>query len=175
MQDEDKLYGLIAQAEDIQKHAVALQRVAQEAVRGLPEATRAAVVGEAREIITRATENASTALLGACNEAKVSSAALRRTGLMQAVFLLAVALVICGAGVAAGNFQLKSRVSELAELKAAIRAEEATFSELRSKTWGLELVNYGDGTRGIVLPKGVKVERTGTVQDGRFGIVIKPF
>ena len=31
MQDDDKLYGLIAQAEDIQKHAVTLQQVAQEA------------------------------------------------------------------------------------------------------------------------------------------------
>lgn len=32
MQDDDKLYGLIAQAEDIQKHAVTLQQVAQEGV-----------------------------------------------------------------------------------------------------------------------------------------------
>jgi len=174
MQDEDKFYGLIAQAEDIQKHAVALQRAAQEAVKELPEAIRAAVRGEARVIIAKATESASTALLDACNEAKASSATLRRTGLMQGVFLLAAALVLGCAGFFAGNLLLKNRISELGEVKAAIQAEESTLVELRAKTWGLELVNYGDGTRGIILPKGVKVDRAGAVQDGRVGIVIKP-
>ena len=50
MQDDDKLYGLIAQAEDIQKHAVTLQQVAQEAVKGLPGGYKEAVKGAAREI-----------------------------------------------------------------------------------------------------------------------------
>jgi len=175
MQDDDKLYGLIAQAEDIQKHAVTLQRAAQEAVKGLPEGYREAVKGSAREILTEAAENASTALLSACNEAKASSAALRRTGLMQGVFLLAVALVLAGAFFAGMNWLISGRIGELAELKTAITAEQSKLDELQSKTWGLELVNYGDGTRGIVLPKGIKVERTGTLEkSGQAAIVIKP-
>jgi len=173
MQDDDKLYGLIAQAEDIQKHAVALQRATQEAVKGLPEGYREAVRGAAREILTEAAENASMALLSACNEAKASSAALRRTGLMQGVFLLAVALVLAGAIFAGMNWLILGRIDELAELKTTITAEQSKLAELQSKTWGLELVNYGDGTRGIILPKGIKVERTGAVPDGRTGIVIR--
>lgn len=72
---------------------------------------------------------------------------------MQGVFLLAVALVVIGAAYAAGSFLVKSRVDELAELKAQVTAERGTLDELRSKTWGLELVNYGDGTR-VAAAKG---------------------
>ena len=133
MQDDDKLYGLIAQAEDIQKHAVTLQQVAQEAVKGLPGGYKEAVKGAAREILTEAAQNASTALLEACNEAKASSSALRRTGLLQAVFLLAVALIIAGASLGGLNWFIKSRLSELAEVKSAIQAEKATLADLQSK------------------------------------------
>ncbi len=174
MQDENKIFGLIAQAEDIQKHAVALQRAAQDAIKTLPDASRAAVRDAAKEFITEGAEKASRGLLDASNEAKATSAALRRTGLMQGVFLLAVAMVVIGAAYVAGNLLVKSRVDELAELKTQIEAERDTLAELRSKTWGLELVKYDDGSRGIILPKGVKVDRTGAVQDGRIGVVIRP-
>ena len=96
MQDQDKIFGLIAQAEDIQKHALALQRSAQDAVKTLPDASRGAVRDAAREFITEAAEKASRGLLDASNEAKATSAALRRTGLLQGVFILAVALVVIG-------------------------------------------------------------------------------
>ena len=174
MQDENKIFGLIAQAEDIQKHAVALQRAAQDAIKTLPDASRAAVRDAAKEFITEGAEKASRGLLDASNEAKATSAALRRTGLMQGVFLLAVAMVVIGAAYVAGNLLVKSRVDELAELKTQIEAERDTLAELRSKAWGLELVKYDDGSRGIILPKGVKVDRTGAVQDGRIGVVIRP-
>ena len=52
MQDQDKIFGLIAQAEDIQKHAVALQRAAQEAIKTLPDASRTAIRDAAKEFIT---------------------------------------------------------------------------------------------------------------------------
>lgn len=99
---------------------------------------------------------------------------MRRTGFLQGAFLLAVALVIIGTTYAVGSFLVKSRVDELAELKVQVTAERATLDELRSKTWGLELVNYGDGTRGIILPKGVKVDRTGSMPDGRAAVVVRP-
>ena len=118
-------------------------------------------------------EKASRGLLEA-SSARATSAVLRRTGLIQGVFLVAVALVIGAVGFAVMGFIGKSRLAELHELKAAIRAEEAILSELQSKTWGLELVKYGDGTYGIVRPKGVKVDRTGAMQDGRDAVVIRP-
>jgi len=174
MQNEDKIFGLIAQAEDIQKHAIALQRVAQDAVKTLPEASRSAVRDAAREFIIEGAEKASKGLLDASSEAKATSEALRRTGLMQGAFLLLVALVAIGAVYFAGSLLFKSRLEELAELKIQLAQARAALDELQSKTWGLELVNYGDGTRGILLPKGVKVDRTGNVPDGRAAVVIKP-
>jgi len=174
MNAEDKVFGLIAQAEDIQQHAVALQRAAQDAIKTLPEASRGAVRDAAREFIVQGAETASRGLLEASSEAKAAASALRRTGLMQGIFLLAVTLVVIGAAYVTGALLVKSRVDELAELKAAIRAEEATLAELRSKTWGLELVNYDDGNRGIILPKGSRVDRSGAVADGRIGVVIRP-
>ena len=173
MQDDDKLYGLIAQAGDIQKHAVTLQQVAQEAVKGLPGGYKEAVKGAAREILTEAAQNASTALLEACNEAKASSSALRRTGLLQAVFLLAVALIIAGASLGGLNWFIKSRLSELAEVKSAIQAEKATLADLQSKTWKLELITFSDGSRGVILPKGKQYERITTMEDGRAVVLLK--
>lgn len=174
MQDDDRLYGLIAQAEDIQKHAVTLHRAAQEAIKGLPEGYREAIRGSTREMLTEASQKASRGLLDASNEAKATCSLLRRTGLMQGVFLVAVAIVIAGGTVGGMHLVGKSWMGELAELKTAIRQEQATLNELHSETWGLTLVNYNDGTRGIILPKGIKVDRTGTVSDGRNAVVIKP-
>lgn len=173
MQTEDKIYGLIAQAEDIQKHSIALQRAAQDAIKTFPDASRTAIRDAAREFIAEGAEKASRGLLDASNEARATSAALRRTGLIQGLFLLAVALVIGAVGFAVMGFIGKSRLAELHELKAAIRQEQAILGELQSKTWRLELVNYQDGTRGIILPRGTNVDRTGAVPDGRIGVVIR--
>lgn len=173
MQDDDKIYGLIAQAEDIQRHAVALQRAAQDAIKTLPDASRTAVRDAAREFITEGAEKASRGILDASSEAKATCAFLKRTGLFHGVFLVAVALIL-GAGLFVGvSYVSKSKLADLAELKAAIRTEEATLRELQTKTWGLELVKYQDGTRGIVLPKGTKYIRHGTIPGSREAVVIR--
>ena len=44
MTDEEKLYVLMAQAEDLQKHAVELQKEAQETFSALPRAVEQAVL-----------------------------------------------------------------------------------------------------------------------------------
>ena len=182
-QNEEKLFMLMAHAEDLQKLAQAsLQKVGQ-AVSHLENASVKAISGAVATEIDRTLENtkkelleANKGLVGASAEAQATCALMKRTGLFQAVFLLAVALIIAGASFGGLNWFVKSRLSELAELKAAIQVETATLADLQSKTWGLELVDYGKEGRGIVLPKGVKVDRTGELADksGRIGIVIKP-
>lgn len=174
MQNEDKIFGLIAQAEDIQKHAIALQRAAQDAVKTLPDASRSAVRDAAREFIIEGVEKASRGLLDASNEAKATSAALRQTGLYQGVFLVAVAIVLAAGFIALTSYMSKSKLAELHELKATIRTEEGRLAELRSKTWELELMTYNDGGRGIILPKGTAYSHTAKQNDGRTVIIIKP-
>ena len=174
MLEDEKIYGLIAQAEDIQRHAQALQHSAEDAVRRLPEATRGAIRGAADEILAESTKKATESLIRASEGASMAGAILRRTAVLQGVFLLAVALVVAGAGYFALGYVYRERLADLAEVKAQVNAERATFAELQRKTWRLELVKYDDGTRGIILPKGTKIDRTGTVPDGRSAIVIRP-
>ena len=171
METEDKIYGLIAHAEDAQNTLRAFQAAAQEAVKTLPNVARGSLRDAAREFIVQGAETASRGLLDASSEAKAAASSLRRTGFLQGVFLLTVALVVIGATYAAGALLAKNRVDELAELKAAIRAEEAILAELRSKTWELNLMEWAD-ERSIILPKGVKVMRSGQMKDGREAIVI---
>jgi hypothetical protein len=171
---EETAFTALAVMEEAAKVTKEIQRSAEDALTRLPEAARRTFETVARETFAETAQKASEGLLEASSEAKASASALRRTGLMQGVFLLAVGVVIIGALYFVAQMLFDSRVTELAELKAAIRAEEGTLAELRSKTWGLELVNYGDGTRGILLPKGIKIDRTGAMQDGRAAIVIKP-
>ncbi len=144
MTNEDRIYGLIAQAENIQAHAIGLQKEASEAFSELP-----------RSVERAASKIRSTALLGA----------------LYVIASGVVVSVVAVAGLWWGTQHLRGR---LVDLQREVATLEATAEQLTSKTWRLELVNYGDGTRGILLPKGVKVDRTGNVPDGRAAVVIKP-
>ena len=178
--NEERLFTLMAHAEDLQRVGqkvlentnTAVKRLETESVGAILSAVRAGVE-ETLQGTKNGLQGAATGLKEASDEAKATSAVLKRTGLMQGFFLLAVALVIGGVGFAVMGFIGKSKLAELDELKAAIRQEQATLDELQAKTWGLELVKYQDGTRGIILPKGVKLDRTGEIPDGRTGIVIR--
>ena len=180
-QTDERIFALMAHAEDLQRVADKILDNTAADSRKLETEGANAVLSAIRGGMDRAVketktgfEEAAKGLKEAAGEAQASSAVLRRTGLMQGVFLLAVALVVGGVGFAVMGFIGKSKLAELAELKATIREERTTLSELQAETWGLILVHYDDGTRGIILPKGVKVERTGALKDGRGAIIIKP-
>lgn len=164
----------MAQAEELQAHAAKLQATAEDALKKFPEAARETIGVVARDSVAKVAREASEGLLEASREAKEASATLRSTGVLVAVFLLGVAIVIGGAGWGVGSYLISSRKEELADLRQQITAEKSTLEALHGKSWRLDLTNYGDGTRGIILPHGVKVDRTGTLKDGRDAIVIKP-
>jgi hypothetical protein len=166
-EQEKVLYGCITVAQEF-------QGAAEKAVKSLPDAARDAIRDAVREYLVRPAENATKGLLDASNEVKGSSAILRRTRLSSWALCTGRFYLVFGAVYALGGWIFKSRADELAELKTAIQAEEATLAKLREKTWRLELMNFGDGTRGVVLPKGVKFDHTGSMQDGRTAIVITP-
>ena len=105
--------------------------------------------------------------------ARASGSELRRTGLMQGLFLVGVAIVAFGLGyLILEHFYTPYKKAELRELNAQITEVQGTLATLESKTWNLELVNYSNGTRGIVLPKGMRIERTTKVKDGREIVLI---
>lgn len=141
---EEKLFELMAQAEDLQNHAAKLQNEAQEAFLALPLAVEQA------------------------------GQKIRSTGLQMALILLGLAIVVCGASVAFIGWSTDSLREERAALKASIQAEEAMLAQLKSKTWGITLWKWENGERGIILPKGVTFVRQTKVKDGRDAAVIKP-
>lgn len=141
---EEKIFELMAHAEDLQKHAVQLQDKAQETFSGL----------------TLAVEQAQKKI--------------RSTGLQMALIMLGISVLVCGLTLKIFLWSTESLKKEREALKVAIQAEEATLAELQSKTWKLELVNDSDGVRGIILPKGVQFVRSGKLKDGREAVIIAP-
>lgn len=144
MNMEEKIYSLMVQAEDLQEHAVKLQNGAEKTFAELPLAVEQA------------------------------GKKIRSTGLLGGVFVLAVALVAIGVVYFAGSLLYKSRLEELADLKMQLAQARGTLGELQSKTWSLELIRYSDGSRGIILPKGVQANNPVRLDDGRIAVVIKP-
>lgn len=144
---EEKLFELMAQAEDLQNHAAKLQNKAQEAFSALPLAVEQA------------------------------GQKIRSTGLQMALILLGLAIVACGGSVGFFVWSTESLREERKALQVAIQAEEVTLANLKSETWGIKLTVFRDGKKGIVLPKGIKYERHGKIEGGQYanmdGIVLQ--
>lgn len=173
---------LLDQAQALQKQAERTQNVTHEVLLGVASEIRKGARVGTREILQEATgiavdglKDSAIGLQEAAAEGRATAKALRRTGLLLGAFVLAIAVIIIGLihSVIAPAL-VRSYAGDLAGVKDELAAERAALAKLQSETWRLELVNYQDGTRGIILPKGVKVDRTGPVKDGRIGILITP-
>ncbi len=144
---EEKLFELMAQAEDLQTHAAKLQNEAQEVFSALPLAVEQA------------------------------GQKIRSTGLQMALILLGLAIVVCGVSVGFFVWSTESLREEREALQIAIQAEEAMLAKMKSETWGIKLTVFRDGKKGIVLPKGIKYERHGKIEGGQYanmdGIVLQ--
>lgn len=139
---EDKIFELMAQAEDLQKHAVKLQNEAKEVLSTLPLAV------------------------------KEAGQEIRSTGLQMALMALSIGVIVCIGAVATLLWSTDRLREERDSLKAAIQTEEINLANLQSKTWNIELMEWDNGERGIILPKGVNFVRPVKVKDGRNAIVI---
>ena len=170
---EETAFTALAVMEEAAKVTKEIQRSAEDAARNFPARVEDSVKAIIREILTESARGASAGLQEASAGAKAASVALRNSGLLIAAALVAGAIVIGGSGWAVTNYMILHQKEELADLRQRVSDERSTLEELQAKTWRLELAKYGDGTRSIILPRGVKVERTGTVKDGREAIVIK--
>lgn len=190
MKEELQVYGLMAQAEDIQKEAEALlmeAREAQAALRNTPvnvlNAVRGGVKGEVREILKQELKGVSEGLQGLLEgvqnavDSQVSLAhaterKIRGARWQHTLFLLLVGGLIAGGLWMFQDFALEQAKKERAALTREIAILSEQAEKLKAKTWGVELVEGRDGGRGIILPKGMRVKHTGQVEDGREAIVI---
>ena len=147
MTPEDRIYGLIAQAEDIQAHAVSLQRRAVETFDALPKAVRDA--GD-----------------------ELRSHWMKATGLSIAI-VICVGIAV-GIGVSAYiHYKTAALGAEAQALRTEVNRLKTTAAQLAGQTWNLELIDYGPDERIIVIPHGYKIKNTGRLKDdGRAAIEI---
>nr|CDL65930.1 unnamed protein product [uncultured bacterium]CRY93695.1 hypothetical protein [uncultured prokaryote] len=187
---EDLLYGLMAQAEDTQNAATELLAAAKSemaAARDIRKdvmgALRSEARGEIREILKQELKGASEGLQGlseGVREAVSSQVSLahdterniRGAWWRHTLFLVLVGSLIAGGLWMFQDFAIEQAKKERAALKREITELEAQAKKLGAKTWGIELIEWRDGQRGILLPKGVHVQYTGKADDGRDAIVV---
>lgn len=173
MQDEDKIFGLIAQAEDIQKHAVALQRSAQDAIKTLPDASRAAVRDAAREFITEGAEKASRGILEASREALAASAELRgtqMTTLLKHILCLVLVAVVIVTALYFGSGQLiRSRLAEAQRLSSQVAALEASAMDFAQRAGKAVLATCGER---LCVRVDERAGRFGETQNGELYMVL---
>lgn len=180
-QTEERLFMLMTHAEDLQRVAQRSLQEVGKAVQRMETGTGDALLGVVRAGMGETMREAKKGLTGAAmglkeasEQAKATSETLKCTGLLLGVFLVAVALVVGGVGFTVMGFIGKSKLAELDELKAAIRAEKSTLDELQSKTWGLELVTV-EGKRWIRFKRGdAPGEKVAWENGKRQGIEVKP-
>ena len=177
---EERLFTLMAHAEDLQRVAGSslneLTRVIERLEKSTPEAIRAVIEKNITQTMYSAQnglQKASSGLFEASAQAKATSSFLKSAGWKVIGFLVIAFIVLSLLLWAAMLGMNKSRLAELDELKIAIKTEKATLADLQSKTWQMELVEYDDGTRGVIFPKGTKIERATKVKDGRPVAVIR--
>lgn len=98
------------------------------------------------------------------------------------MILLAIAVVIVGlCYFVTLPLLIPGYADDLIDIKAQVKAEKATLAAMQSETLGISLQKYGDGTRGIILPKGFRYKYNGEMEDekgkktGRIGIAIEPY
>ena len=107
MTDEEKLYTLMAQAEDLQTHAAKLQNEAKETFSALPVAVEQA------------------------------GKKIRSTCLQMALLLLGLAIVVCGGSVGFFVWSTESLREERKQLDVEVRAAQASLEKMQANTWGL--------------------------------------
>jgi hypothetical protein len=172
---DDKLYDLMAHAEELQKAAQAQFAAVNDAVQRLEGKTGEVILTSARigarEVIfeTRATVG------GLIEELKEVSAAAKKTALeakvsihnewvhwigllvlvgimVSAVAFLAVEKMTAGLRLEAEGLRL-----EMEDLRSQLRVEQETLDKMRSETWELQLFKK-DGLRFILLKAGDRLE-----------------
>lgn len=165
--EERALYGLMILAEENTK-------LAKSTLKALPQALTA-TLAPVLESVGNSVSEAKAAFVDIPKvvqeaERRMLSASLKG-GLIGAGVCLSMSLIV-GVGFylwQSGMQDERAKIAaELKTLKAQVAEEEATLADMHSKTWGIKLTIFSDGKKGIVLPKGIKYERHGKIEGGKY-------
>jgi len=166
MQDEDRVFDVIEAMENTTNHL-------NELVATLPGVVVSAVGSELRRTadfdrLARVVADTNTA---AADLRRFSRYALIATAI-ACLSLPSVTWVLAYWQTGKLRAEAEELETWIAEREERIAALSATVRELEDKTGGgVELVTYGDGTRGVFLPAGSEIIRSGKIPDGRAAVV----
>ena len=149
METEDKIYGLIVQAQEMQKFCLEFKGAAEGVIKTLPGVARDAVGDVAKEIIVEGTKKVSVGLLDASNKAMAAADELRRVhtvALLKHIFVLACIAVLLAAGLWTwGNWtwsDVQTARTELALLQATVEKLESQYGKAT-----LRMCTASDGSK----------------------------
>lgn len=187
--NDTKVYGLMAQAEDIQKAAVELLRDSHKAQLTLEDvsknalgAIRAGVRDEVGEILKQELKGASEGLLGLSEgvreavSSQVSLAHSTEQTIRGATWRFSLVLCIIGGLVAGGLWMFQDFVLDKAKKeRESLLSEIASLTEqadkLKAKTWGIRLHEDSNG-KFIILPKGKEADTNWNFGEQRAVLII---
>ena len=189
LMNDTKVYGLMAQAEDIPKAAVELLRDSHKAQLTLDNvsknalgAIRAGVRDEVGEILKQELRGASEGLLGLSEcvreavSSQVSLAHSTEQTIRGATWRFSLVLCIIGGLVAGGLWMFQDFVLDKAKKeRESLLSEIASLTEqadkLKAKTWGIRLHEDSNG-KFIILPKGKEADTNWNFGEQRAVLII---
>lgn len=144
----DLLYGLIVQAQEMQKFALDFQKIALKAVDAIPIAAKSGTREAAREILIEGSQEAAESLKAASKKAIDASHQLRRTmsrAWLVHILWLAVAAIVITAIVFAGlGIAAKRKMATLDALTVQVQEMEAAREKLETKLGKIKLSTCSD-------------------------------
>jgi len=178
MTDQEKLFALMAHADDLQTHAQKMQEEARQTIKGIPGEVRAAVGAEVHTLMEKETKTAKTALQEAATALAQNADELERLKkwplctMLIAVFLFAGALLgISFFWLERGRALIAEQTAQLEMLQTQIMEAEDSLAELKEKGAGISVIT-SEGKTWITLPKGKRFGEFGQTTDGRKAVYV---
>lgn len=171
MNTEEKLLGMVAIIEHLQEETKNIQKTTRESVELHLNSIKDEIRDIAKQTIEQEIKSTVKKLQDTIDASVYAAEHLKRTNWICWGGIILGSIVIFSVIYLSITYIFKNRMIELDDIASQIEIEQKTLNMLRSKTWSIGLEEWGD-SRGIILPEGVNILKTGKVKDGRKAIEI---
>lgn len=178
MTDQEKLFALMAHADDLQTHAQKIQAEAGQAIKSIPGEVRAAIGAEVHTLMEKEMENAKTVLREAATALAHHADVLEGLKKWPLCTMLIAVVVFSGALLGVGYYWLErgralivEQTAQLETLQTQIMEAEDSLAELKKKGAGISVIT-SEGKTWITLPKGKRFGDMADTTDGRKAVYV---
>lgn len=178
MQNEEKIYGLIVQAQEMQKYCLEFKDTAEHVINSLPDTAKEAIKESSDEIIIEATKKAYGSLIAASTLADEASkkinSAISGALLKHISLVFIVGIIILSSVYFVSDFLINKKSAELDTLKIQIKEMESVIETLNSQYGKAEfsMCRNDEGQRRPCIRVDYDAGTFGDVQNGKAFMVI---